>query len=263
MTGTPTGSGAAQRPGRPARTVLRDLMTVDARLRAVTVELSGLRDPGEIRRLEQAVAEERRAKVAADQAAGDDQARVRRMRQDAAKLRARRRDDVKGLGAAVDVEKRRDLAHDLAVAERRLAEVEAAIEAAERPTRADAGTDRERALDEAVRALDEARRRQRAGERELSGQRDSLAEHSATLRAELPPPLLRRYERGEQENGVGAATLTGSACRACFMSLDRSSLAEILSAPPDLPATCPECGTMLLPDVESYTDFVDRGRPAG
>lgn len=256
----PTGSHASL--GRAAHIVVNDLMNVDNRWRALSRELADVHDSDEVRRLEQEVADQRRAKVTADQAAGDDELRLQRMRQDAAKLRARRRDDIKSLGAAVDGERRRDLTHDLAVAERRLQEVEEAITAEEQARRTGADADRARALEVAVAALEESRRSQDVRERELSGQCESLKEHSSALRAELPQDLLRRYERSEKENGVGAATLTGSVCRACFMSLDRASLAEILRAPEDSPASCPECDTMLLPDAGSYTDFVDQTHPA-
>jgi predicted nucleic acid-binding Zn-ribbon protein len=241
------------RPTRPVRTVLTDLINVDARWRSLGTQLAEVREGAEVRRREQDVAAARRARIAADQAVTEDEVRVQRMQQDAAKLRARRRDDIAGLKAVVDGERRRDLTHDLAVAERRLAEVEQAIEAEERARRAaaDTGNGAAQALDRAVSALEEARRRQESQERELAGQCDSLQEHSAALRADLPDPVRRRYERGEKENGVGAAVLSGAACRACFMSLDRASLTEVLEAPADAPACCPECGTMLLPDTEA------------
>ncbi|WP_291479128.1 C4-type zinc ribbon domain-containing protein [Corynebacterium sp.] len=253
--GFPAGPGTPQRgSSRPVRTVLTDLVNVDSRWRALRTELAELRDAEDVRRREREVAEARRARVAADQAAAEDETRLQRLRQDAAKLRARRRDDLTGLRAAVDGERRRDLNHDLAVAERRLGEVEQAIAAEERSRRPGAVGDRvgeaQQALDRAVAGLEEARRRQEGRERELSGQCASLEEHSATLRAELPPAVRSRYENSEKENGVGAAALSGTACRACFMSLDRASLAEILEAPADTPASCPECGTMLLPDRE-------------
>lgn len=249
---------APHRPTRPVRTVLTDLVNVDARWRSVDAQLAEVREGEDVRRREQEVAAARRARVAADQAVAEDEGRLQRMQQDAAKLRARRRDDIAGLKAVVDVERRRDLSHDLAVAERRLAEVEQAIESEERARRAAADSDgsagsasgASRALEQALTALDDARRRQESRERELSGQCDSLQEHSTALRADLPDPVLRRYERAEKENGVGAAVLSGAVCRACFMGLDRASLTEVLEAPADAPAGCPECGTMLLPDTE-------------
>ncbi|MGV0868433.1 hypothetical protein [Corynebacterium kalidii] len=249
---------APHRPTRPVRTVLTDLVNVDARWRSVDAQLAEVREGEDVRRREQEVAAARRARVAADQAVAEDEGRLQRMQQDAAKLRARRRDDIAGLKAVVDVERRRDLSHDLAVAERRLAEVEQAIESEERARRAaadSAGTagnasGASQAVEQALTALDDARRRQESRERELSGQCDSLQEHSTALRADLPDPVLRRYERAEKENGVGAAVLSGAVCRACFMGLDRASLTEVLEAPADAPAGCPECGTMLLPDTE-------------
>ncbi|MCJ7858538.1 hypothetical protein [Corynebacterium kalidii] len=246
---------APHRPTRPVRTVLTDLVNVDARWRSVDAQLAEVREGEEVRRREQEVAAARRARVAADQAVAEDEGRLQRMQQDAAKLRARRRDDIAGLKTVVDVERRRDLSHDLAVAERRLAEVEQAIESEERARRAAAdsagsASGASRALEQALTALDDARRRQESRERELSGQCDSLQEHSTALRADLPDPVLRRYERAEKENGVGAAVLSGAVCRACFMGLDRASLTEVLEAPADAPAGCPECGTMLLPGTE-------------
>lgn len=254
--------------GRPDHVVLWDLVNVDGR-RSVLAGESGASGASssseEIARLEKDVVAARQAKAAAERETQDATLRLQRMQQDAAKLRARRRDDVNALGAAVDTEVRRDLKHDLDVAERRLAEVEEAIAAEGMSSQAaDAAgdSDTEAALEAALAALDAAREAHAARHREITGQLESLQEHSDSLRAELEsgsPQLLRRYERGERDNGVGAAALAGSSCRGCFMTLDRASLAEILAAPKDDPASCPECGVMLLPQASAYEAEGDRG----
>lgn len=233
---------------RPAERVLRDLAAVDDRLRATRAEAGAYSGTEDIGRLEKDVTALRLQKVERQRQVEDVDGRLQRLTQDAAKLRARRRDDVKGLGAEVDVEGRRDLKHDLAVAERRLSDVEEGIrqeEQARDAAEAAAAEAREK-LDAAVAALESARGQVAASRRELETRTASLQEHSDTLRAELPEQLRRRYERSERDNGVGAAVLAGSACRACFMTLDRASLATIQAAAADSPETCPECGTLLI-----------------
>lgn len=247
---------------RPAHVVLWDLVNVDAKRSALAGETGASSASEEIARREKDVVAARQAKAAAERETQDATLRLQRMQQDAAKLRARRRDDISALGAAVDTETRRDLKHDLTVAERRLAEVEEAIEA-EGTTSSGAGdSDPDTALDTALAALETARESHTARQREITGQLESLQEHSDSLRAELEsgsPQLLRRYDHAQRENGVGAAALAGSSCRACFMTLDRASLAEILAAPKDDPASCPECGVMLLPEASAYEAEGDRG----
>lgn len=252
MPETPT---PANTSGRPAHLVLADLVNVDTALQKATAELNGLQDDPGVRDSETQVARLRQRKVTAARAEEVHAEELRRMNQDAAKLRARRRDNVKGLSADVDVERRRDLTHDLTVTDRRLAEVEEAIDGHEKASDADSLQDAAAQLDGAVAALETARQENRGRQEELDRDITSLTEHSTALRAELPAPLLRRYERSEGEHGVGAAVLAGSSCGACFMTLDQASLSEILRAPKDDPETCPECDTMLLPEATAYDEF--------
>ncbi|MGP9725217.1 zinc ribbon domain-containing protein [Corynebacterium sp. AOP40-9SA-29] len=251
---------------RPAHVVLWDLVNVDAKRSALAGEIGASGTSGaseEIASREKDVVAARQAKAAAERETQDATLRLQRMQQDAAKLRARRRDDINALGAAVDTETRRDLKHDLTVAERRLAEVEEAIEAEGTSSSGAGDSDSDTVLEVALAALESARESHAARQREITGQLESLQEHSDSLRTELEegssPQLLRRYDHAQRENGVGAAALAGSSCRACFMTLDRASLAEILAAPKDDPASCPECGVMLLPEASAYEAEGDRG----
>lgn len=244
------GPGQAGGSGRPAGLVLADLVTVDTALQKALTQRESIDDALGISALQDKVTRLRQQKAAADNAADNHADQLRRLNQDAAKLRARRRDDIKGLSAAVDRERRRDLTHDLAVAERRLADVEEAIAGhtapGGEPGEASAA---EAALRSAVAELEDARAEAQRRRRDADTGVGSLREHSAGLRAELPGHLLRRYEQSEADSGAGAAVLAGSVCRACFMGLDPASLSEIHAAPADDPESCPECGTMLITGV--------------
>ncbi|MGO3362025.1 MAG: zinc ribbon domain-containing protein [Corynebacterium sp.] len=253
-------------PERTTMTNLRELTQVDERSRLLTARLQALPESHEVQRLEDEVRNRRQKLAEADRVAEDLGMTLQRLRQDAAKLRARRRDDLRGLRAETDRERRQDLQHDLSVADRRLGEVEESISREERTvavfgdgagttgTGADgdepevppAVSEARVALDGAGEKLDAARDTEKTVIRELHTKIDDLAGTSRFLRSQLPDDLRERYETGERENGVGAAQLAGAVCRSCFMSLDRASLSRIVNAPADALVTCPECGTLLI-----------------
>lgn len=239
--------GTAETP----QSILRDLTEVDERDRLLAARRQALPETAEVHRLESEVHRLRGELSAADRMSDDLGSRLLRLKQDASKLRARRRDDISGLRAETDQERRRDLKHDLTVAERRLGELEEAIDREERTRAAFSGTsgtgqDARRKLDEAAAALDHARDEEKMVARDIENQRHDLAEASEMLRSRLPEDVRERYETGERENGVGAAVLADAVCRSCFMSIDRASLARIRSAPADALVSCPECGSLLI-----------------
>lgn len=229
------------------RRVLTELADVDERTRLLTARLQALPETAEVERLE-AVDEERRRR--ARRARGDGRGRsatLWRLTRDAANLRARRRRDTEGLRANPDTERRRDLKHDLAVAERRLAEIEDEI-AREQRTLEAFGAPADTAPGEDP-DLTRARTEQQAVVRDLTGQITDLERRSGELRDALPSAVLTLYRDGERDHGVGAAPLLGSSCGACFIDLDGATLRRFATAPADHVLTCPECGVVLLRDT--------------
>jgi predicted nucleic acid-binding Zn-ribbon protein len=226
---------------------LAELADVDERVRLLTARLQALPETAEVERLE-AADEERQRRLRRERT--DRQGRsatLWRLTKDAANIRARRRRDIDGLRADPDTERRRDLRHDLAVAERRLAELEDEIarerrtlEAFGAPTGDSPGEDPE---------LTSARTEQQAVVRDLTGQITDLEHQSGELRDALPAQILSMYTAGEREQGVGAAPLLAGACGACLIPLDAPSLRSAREASADRVLTCPECGVLLLRDA--------------
>lgn len=180
---------------------------------------------------------------------------VDRLRQDVAKLRARERADVRSLSAEVDRERRRDLKHDLASTRQRLEELESRLEQEERMVamfaapEASSETNPETSpVSELDASIATARAELERAENALRADIDAARSRMSSARESLSgaPGLLEAYDLQLAEHGVGAATLKGRTCQACFMELDPMSLREIRSAGPGEIPRCPECNVLLL-----------------
>lgn len=229
------------------RTTLTELVAVDGRIRLLTARLDALPETATVERLEQQAGEVRRHALSTRRITHDMTGTVHRLQADAARLRARRRDDLAGLRADTDRERRRDLQHDLQVAERRLAEIEADIDREER-TLATFGRigEEDTPHGEVDEALHRAREEAATVSGEIRVQLDGLQERSSVLRDALSPELRTVYEENEAEHGMGAAELAGSTCRCCCIELDHSAARRIANTPLSRQVTCPECGVLLL-----------------
>lgn len=229
------------------RTTLTELVGVDDRIRLLTARLDALPETATVERLEQQAEEARRHALSTRRITHDMTGTVHRLQADAARLRARRRDDLAGLRADTDRDRRRDLHHDLRVAERRLAEIESDIER-EKRTLATFGRlgEEETPHGEVSEALHRAREEAAAVSGEIRVQLDGLHERSTALRDALSPELQKFYKEGEAEHGMGAAELAGATCRCCCIELDHSAARRIANTPLSRPVTCPECGVLLL-----------------
>ncbi|HIW92858.1 MAG TPA: hypothetical protein H9870_14490 [Candidatus Corynebacterium avicola] len=234
--------------------VLRELAEVDERVRHLTARRQSLSETEEVTARSTKVRTLRADLVGLRRRSDDLDTTVRRLNQDAERLRERRRQDIEGLRSVTDVERRRDLRHDLAVAERRLAEVEEAFTREERLLATFTGpagaTDTVAAtaaeLESAQAELDRAKEAEQAAAGDIDRQLEDLAEASTTLRDRLPQDVRTRYVAAERSTGTGAAQLVGSLCRSCFMTIDPQSLARITSTPKDQLVSCPECDTLLI-----------------
>ncbi len=74
---------------------------------------------------------------------------------------------------------------------------------------------------------------------------DSAERHEAA--AGIDAGLLALYERlRESHGGVGAATMQGSTCLGCHMTLNASDVVAIREAPAEQVVRCEECGRILV-----------------
>ena len=151
---------------------------------------------------------------------------IRRIEADMSKLRQREKANKAGLGAAVDVEQRRDLQHDLSTTYRRLDDLHALRATAER---------HKARVAELSDALDR-----------ITVPTDNRAERISELRALFDAATLADYDDQVDVYGVGAAAFNGRACGGCFIVLPPTSVSQIRNAPADDVPRCPDCGTYLV-----------------
>ena len=155
---------------------------------------------------------------------------IRRIEADMSKLRQREKANKAGLGAAVDVEQRRDLQHDLSTTYRRLDDLHDELHA----LRATAERHKARVA-ELSDALDR-----------ITVPTDNCAERISELRALFDAATLADYDDQVEVYGVGAAAFNGRACGGCFIVLPPTSVSQIRNAPADDVPRCPDCGTYLV-----------------
>ena len=162
---------------------------------------------------------------------------IRRIEADMSKLRQREKANKAGLGAAVDVEQRRDLQHDLSTTYRRLDDLRGEL----------------KECHDELHALRATAERHKARVAELSDALDRItvptdncAERISELRALFDAATLADYDDQVEVYGVGAAAFNGRTCGGCFIVLPPTSVSQIRNAPADDVPRCPDCGTYLV-----------------
>ncbi|GAA4786706.1 hypothetical protein FRX94_03125 [Corynebacterium canis] len=172
----------------------------------------------------------------------DMEAEVRRIQLDMSKLQ-RRESAAKGaLGAVTDVEKRRDLRHELAAAVRRLDDLRGELKETHDELHAlRASHDRFCADLEAVRAKLEAA--QRAVVPADDSQRIARIDE---LKLRLDAAVLEAYAEQCDVDGIGVAKFSGRACGGCHIILPPAVVSRIRNAPEDELPQCPDCGVYLV-----------------
>ena len=74
----------------------------------------------------------------------------------------------------------------------------------------------------------------------------------APLAADLPPDLVRLYERiRDASGGVGAAMLRHRRCEGCHLEMSGSDLGDARAAAADDVLRCEECNRILVRTAES------------
>lgn len=171
---------------------------------------------------------------------------IKRIQSDIAKLNRRLAANKDGLGAATDVEQRKDLSHDLATTSRRISDLQQELKEAHDEVHAlRMNVERHGAdLDEAERKLAAA---QRAAEAAQSAEEsDDRAGRAEALRGQLNVRILEAYDEQRGIFGVGAAEFSGRTCGGCHLVLPPAALSEIRNTPADEMPRCPDCGTYLV-----------------
>ena len=239
---------------KDAQRLLLSLADIDARGGEVPVA-EATRDAAaedrELQKLQDELRNRRRAANATKLSITEVEADIRRLQVDTNKLQHRQRDARKGLGAATDVEMRRDLQHDLASATRRVDDLRGEIKEAHdelhalRANHERQGADidaMQERVDAALRARDAAHEAQDARVSEAASRREELRAQLAAKASEA----LEAYDEQREISGVGAARLTGRVCGGCHLVLPPAFLTKVRNAPETAVFPCPECGALLL-----------------
>lgn len=100
------------------------------------------------------------------------------------------------------------------------------------------------ALDEQAAAL---RARIAEGEVEVDGLVEAERAERASAAAGVEAALLEQYEGlRKRTGGIAIARLVGANCGGCHLQLAAAELDRLRKLPPDEPATCEECGRLLV-----------------
>ncbi|WP_276651518.1 zinc ribbon domain-containing protein [Corynebacterium vitaeruminis] len=186
------------------------------------------------------------ASGSAQLAVDDMELEILRIQEDERKLRRRAADDKVQLGAASDIEQRRDLEHDLYAAKSRIADLMSELQEAHNEIHALRNN-----ADLCAQRVKEDQKKLEALEAKLA-ENDSAAtaadreERIGELREELPDEILVTFDERRLENGVGVAAFNGRSCGGCFIVLPPADLSAIRQAAPEEMPECPECGTFLV-----------------
>ena len=168
------------------------------------------------------------AASAAQMAVDDMELEIRRIQEDQRKLERRKKDNIAQLGAATDVEVRRDLQHDLSTTEARLTDLRYELKEAHNEI---AALRNNREVHGAQ--LDEATRKLEAAQRAVDALPEETPVDTGALRAQLPADLLEVYDN------VGAASFNSRTCGGCFLQLPPTERAEVMAVADDELPTCP------------------------
>lgn len=207
---------------------------------------AGSAERSELEKLEKERDRQREVAASAQLNVADVELDIRRIQDDMGKLKRRHEASKAGLGAATDVEQRRDLEHDLATTSRRMSDLQQELKEAHDEIGAmRANVDRQGAL------LDELERKVEAAARAAEAATDAHSVQDATvrvgeLRKQLSAQILGEYDDQRGIFGVGAAAFKGRSCGGCHIVLPPAALAEIRATPADEMPRCPDCGTFLV-----------------
>jgi predicted nucleic acid-binding Zn-ribbon protein len=232
---------------------LLDLQAIDTALAQLAHRRKSLPELAEIATISRelsALEDERvRAQVAVDDLDRD----IARFEKDVEQVRARKERDQKRLDAGGALREIEGLQHELATLNRRQSELEdAELELMEQRETAEAvlnGVRNRLAEATARRAAAEARRDEAYAE--ITKEQEFRAQSRVPLAADLPPELLKLYDKIREDSGLGAALVRAGRCGGCRIELYGADLARVKSAPADEVVRCEECRRIMVRTPES------------
>ena len=233
---------------------LLDLADVDAELARLAHRRRNLPEHAELTAAEAAVRAAKDALVEVETRVGDLDRDIRRLERDIEGVRARADRDQKILASSgVGAKQAVDLQHELETLARRQGVLEdEELEVMEQ--REALGMDvqhAQRTLDEAQVNLIAVTERRDTALADIDAGEAGRSRAREAVVADLPADLLAEYDRRRARGGTGAALLRERRCGACRLELDRTAIAALRAAPPDVVVHCEECGTVLVRTPQS------------
>ncbi len=235
---------------------LLDLQAADTHLDQVAHRRANLSEVSRLRECELALLVVKRLIVAGETEVSDREREARKAENDVDQVRMRASKDEQLLnsGSITNSKQLEELTHEVGSLKRRQEALEdeelALLQQIEDARNSLARHQAERArldveLVEAREALAEI-------ERELDAEQADAEAHRGRIAAELPPELLRAYEKIRAESGgVGAALLQHGRCGGCRLQINPNELASIKAARSDEVLRCEECRRILVRTGES------------
>ncbi|MEV4637443.1 C4-type zinc ribbon domain-containing protein [Actinoplanes sp. NPDC049548] len=232
---------------------LLDLQAVDTALNQLAHRRRSLPELAEIETVAREISaledERTRAQVAVDDLDRD----IARFEKDIEQVRTRKQRDQARLDAGGALREIEGLQHELATLNRRQSELEdAELELMEQRETA------EQTLNEVKKRLAEATERRTAAESrrdetyaEIAKEQEFKTQSRAPLAADLPPDLVKLYDKIREETGLGAALFRSGRCGGCRIELYGADLNRVKSAPADEVVRCEECRRIMVRTAES------------
>ncbi|ALU21876.1 hypothetical protein AN398_07155 [Corynebacterium pseudotuberculosis] len=188
----------------------------------------------------------REAAAAAQMAVDDMELEIRRIQEDERKLRRREQDGKRQLTAEIDIERRRDIQHDIYSAKSRIADLMGELQEAHNEIHALRNNlevnqarvvDTDTKIEAARRALDAL---------PVDATAATQAERITQLRDLLPEEIIVEFDSQREINDVGMAAFNGRSCGGCFIILPPADISMIRNAPVNVLPQCPDCGSYLV-----------------
>ncbi|MEV8507874.1 C4-type zinc ribbon domain-containing protein [Actinoplanes sp. NPDC051475] len=232
---------------------LLDLQGIDTALNQLAHRRRSLPELAEIDTVAREISaledERTRAQVAVDDLDRD----ITRFEKDIEQVRTRKQRDQARLDAGAALREIEGLQHELATLNRRQSELEdAELELMEQRETA------EQTLNEVKKRLAEATERRTAAETrrdeayaEITKEQEFKTQSRAPLAADLPPDLIKLYDKIREETGLGAALFRSGRCGGCRIELYGADLNRVKAAAADEVVRCEECRRIMVRTAES------------
>lgn len=230
---------------RTLQPLLLELSTI-TRAASTSVAPKVSEEQEELDRLMSEQSRNREAAAAAQMSVDDMELEIRRIQEDERKLRRREQDGKRQLTAETDIERRRDIKHDIYSAKSRIADLMSELQEAHNEIHAlrnNLEVNQARVVDTDTK-IEAARRALEALPVDTTAA--TQEERITQLRDLLPEDIIVEFDSQRDINDVGVAAFNGRSCGGCFIILPPADVSMIRNTPMNILPQCPDCGSYLV-----------------